>query len=477
MNKNVKTDKNSFSTRRFKSGAYSTVLIVLAVVIFFLVNLIVGRMDIVLDISAHSVYSLSEDTDAIAENLTDPISVNYIVTSGAEERLIENVVKNYEKYDMVTVNKVDPLLYPNFTAQYTEERVSDNSVIVVNEATGVAKYIAYADLLVLELAQDRETGEYYNNATGIDAEGQITGAMMYVTAEELPILYAVTGHGEQELNDTVLTEIGKLNMKVETLETRTVSEIPEDCDVLLINGPAYDFSEDEIEIIKEYLEDGGAALIFNGYTDDPTPNFTGLLEFYGLETSRGIMVEASGYYTGQYVTYLLPIAADHEIAKTVSKSVCVPVSQGYSVKKDVRSSLTVEPVYQTSQGSYLKINPNSQTQTQEMLDPSGPFVVAAAITDEYQGKEAKLVVFSSSYFLDQSTVSYNLYGNSTVLVNAIDWAVELENSISIPSKNIEQTYLTMSSAEANTWMVVLTVALPAALVVTGFVIWYRRRRG
>ncbi|MBR5473971.1 MAG: GldG family protein [Lachnospiraceae bacterium] len=477
MNKNAKNEKNSFRTRRFKSGAYSTALIAAAVVIFFLVNLIVGRMDLVLDISAHNVYSLSEDTKVIAESLKDPISVNYIVTAGEEERLIENVVNNYEKFDMVTVNKVDPLLYPAFTAQYTKDRVSDNSVIVVNEKTGVSKYIPYADLLVLQLAQDKETGEYYNQATGVDAEGQITGAMMYVTAEELPIIYVVSGHNEQELNDTVLNEISKVNMKVETLETRTVSKIPEDCSVLMINGPAYDFSEDEIKMIQEYLEDGGTALIFHGYTDEPLSNLTGLLEFYGLTTSRGVMVEASGYYTGQYMTYLLPIATKHEIVASINQSVCAPVAQGFKLLKDVRSSLKVEPLYQTSQGSYLKINPNSQTQTQEMLDPSGPFVVAAAVTDEYQGKEAKLVVFSSNFFLDQSTVSYNLYGNSTVLVNAIDWAVELENSISIPSKNIEQTYLTMSSAEANTWMVVLTVALPATLLLAGFVIWYRRRRG
>ncbi len=477
MSKDVKTEKNSFSTRRFKNGAYSTALIAAALVLFFLVNLIVGRLDLVADISKNAVYSLSEDTDRVAGNLQDPISVNYIVTAGAEEPLIENVVMNYNKYDKVSVNKVDPLLYPNFTAQYTEKRVSDNSVIVVNETTGVAKYIAYADLLVLELAIDNETGEYYNNATGIDAEGQITGAMLYVTAEALPVMYVVTGHGEQELNDTILTEIGKLNMQVEMLETKTAAAIPEDCAVLMVNGPKYDLSEDEVGMIRDYLEDGGAAIVFSGYTEGLTPNFSGLLEYYGLKTERGILIEGAGYYTGQYVTYMLPQKTNHEIVENINQSVCVAVAQGFSVMKDVRGSLKVEPLYKTSNQSFLKINPNSQTQTQEMLDPSGPFVVGAAITDTYQGKEAKLVVFSSENFLHETMVSYNMYGNGSVLVNAVDWAVELDESISIPSKNIEQTYLTMSSAQANRWMAALTIALPAVLIVAGFVIWFRRRRG
>ena len=469
------SDKNSFGTRRFKNGAYSTLLIAAAVVIVLLVNLIVGRMGITVDISEQGLYTLSEETDQVAENLKDPVTIYYIATAGTEEKLVQRVVACYDKYENVSVVTKDPLLYPNFTSQYTDSTVSDNSVIVVNETTGVSRYIPYAELLVLQLAYD-ESGSMYNEAVGIDAEGQITSALNYVTTEDLATLYQVSGHGETLLNETLEGEVNKLNMQVETLETISVDRVPADCDVLLLNGPAYDLNEQETAMIRDYLENGGAAILFAGYTEEETPNLEGLLEYYGVRTERGIIVEGYGYYMGQYMTYLLPISQGHEITDDLSKPVISAISQGMTILNEVRSSLEVKPILKTSDQAYLKVNTNSETFTQEEDDPSGPFVLGAAITEEYQGKETKLAVFSSSNLLHDSMVSTNQFGNGELLMSVIDWATELELSVSIPSKNIQQSYLTMSKATAGRWAIALTVVLPAALLIAGFAIWFTRRR-
>jgi ABC-2 type transport system permease protein len=476
MEKKEKKDKNSFSSRRFKNGAYSTLLIAAGLVIFLLANLIVNRLGITLDLSSQNLYTLSQETETVASGLKDDITIYYVVTAGQETPLVENVVDQYQGLDHIQVVKKDPLLYPTFTAQYTDEKVSDNSVIVVNERTGVSKYIAYADLLVLELAYEEGSG-YYQNATGIDAEGQITSAILYVTAEDLPTMYAVSGHGEAELNETILNEIGKLNVKTDTLDTLSTDGIPEDCDLLLINGPQYDFSKEEVGRIQTYLENGGRAVIYSGYTEEETPNFTELLAYYGIQMERGVVAEGYGHYVGNYITYTMPAATEHEIVKNIKKPLVVAIAQGMTVLDQVRSSLTVEPLLNTSADSYLKKDVNSQTTGQEAEDPSGPFVLGAAITDTYQGKETKLVVYSSSYILDETMLSTNQFGNGDTLLNAVSWMTDLNATVSIPSKNIEQNYITMNSSQAGGWALGLIILLPAALIIMGFVVWFRRRKG
>lgn len=475
MEKNEKKDKASFSSRRFKNGAYSTLLIAAGIAIFLLVNLIVDRLDITLDLSTENLYTLSEETRQVTAGLSDDITIYYVVTAGQETQMIENVINQYQGLNHIQVIKRDPLLYPTFTSRYTDEAVSDNSVILVNEKTGVYKYIPYTDLLVLELAYEEGSG-YYQNAVGLDAEGKITSGILYVTAEDLPVMYTVTGHGETELNDTTVSELSKLNIRTETLDTLSIESIPEDCALLLLNGPQNDLSEDEAERIRAYLEDGGRALIFCGYTEEETPNLAELLTYYGVTLERGIVAEAYGHYMGSYLTYTVPTASGHEIVAGIAKPLVVPIAQGITLEENVRSSLTAEALLTTSDDSYLKVNVNSQVASQETGDPSGPFVLGAAITDLYQGKETKLVVYSSDYILTESMLATNQFGNGDLMLNAVSWMTELEEAVHIPSKNIEQNYIAVTSSQAGGWALGLIILLPAALLVIGFVIWFSRRR-
>lgn len=475
MEKNEKKDKASFGSRRFKNGAYSTLLIAAGVAIFVLANLIVDRLGITLDLSTQNLYTLSEETRQITDGLTDDITIYYVVTAGQETQMIENVVNQYRGLNHIQVVKRDPLLYPTFTSSYTDEPVSDNSVILVNETTGVYKYIPYTDLLVLELAYEEGSG-YYQNAVGIDAEGKITSGILYVTAENLPVMYVVSGHGEAELNDTTVSELGKLNIRTETLDTLSEEKIPEDCALLLFNGPQHDFSEGETEQIRDYLENGGRALIFCGYTEEETPNLADLLSYYGVNLERGIVAEAYGHYMGNYLTYTVPAPSEHEIVANIEKPLVVAIAQGMSLEENVRSSLKTEALLTTSSDSYLKVNVNSQVASQETGDPSGPFVLGAAVTDTYQEKETRLVVYSSDHIMTESMLATNQFGNGDLMLNAVSWMAELEETVHIPSKNIEQNYIAITSSQAGGWALGLIVLLPAALILIGFAIWFTRRR-
>ena len=105
------------------------------------------------------------------------------------------------------------MLYPQFANQYVDHEISQNSVIVVNETRGRSKYVDYMSMYVVET--DYSTNSY--NVTAVDVEGQIVSAINYVTTDDLPVLYAVVGHGEEGITNTLAMSLDRVNITVRRL--------------------------------------------------------------------------------------------------------------------------------------------------------------------------------------------------------------------------------------------------------------------
>ena len=73
-------------------------------------------------------------------------------------------------------------------------RLTNNSLIVVCGERST--YVSYNDIYEYDLTDYYTTGEYDVNFAG---ESALTSAIDYVTSEDLPKVYALTGHGEGEL--------------------------------------------------------------------------------------------------------------------------------------------------------------------------------------------------------------------------------------------------------------------------------------
>lgn len=110
---------------------------------------------------------------------------------GSEDDTIEKLLEHYDELsDHIKVETKDPDLYPKFTSQYTDQTVAANSVIVV--CGDKSKVVSNSDMW--ETSTNYQT--YQTQTTGFDGEGQITSAITYVTSENNPKVYWVTGHGE-----------------------------------------------------------------------------------------------------------------------------------------------------------------------------------------------------------------------------------------------------------------------------------------
>lgn len=350
LQKEEQPDRNRTA---FRGGTYALSITAVVLAILVVLNVLVSALPsslTKLDISATKLYSITSNTKVVVNALEEDVTIYWIVQSGEEDDVIENLLSKYESLsDHINVVKKNPDVYPTFAKQYTNETVQNNSLVV--ECGDRSRFIGYDDIYI------QEADIYsYTYSTSFDGEGAITSAIDYVVTDDLPQLYVLEGHGEQELPQNFKEQIEKENIETNTLSLLTVDEVPEDADAILIYEPSSDLSEEEIDMLYEYAEDGGRLLVIAGPTEDGIlENLYSLLENYDVETCEGIVVEGNrDRYTMQpYV--LLPEMSSHEITDSLIEENYypnMPISQGMIINDE---SGAVTPLLTTSSESFSKI--------------------------------------------------------------------------------------------------------------------------
>ncbi|WMJ89650.1 GldG family protein [Anaerocolumna sp. MB42-C2] len=469
--------KASFTSRKFKGGAYATTISAIVIIMILVVNIFVTELGLKIDVSKEGMYTLTDTTKDFVKELKDDITIYYIAQTGSEDKTFKEIVNKYDALsDKIKIEYKDPVLYPNFASDYTDEKLADNSVLVVNNVNKRAKYVANSDMYKTEI--DYQT--YQTNVTGIDVEGQITSALQYVTTKDLPVMYMVQGHGETAIGDTLASSFAKVNVTTNTLSTLTVKSIPDDCSILFINAPQKDYTKDEVAMIKDYLAKGGDAIILADYAAEGLDNFNSLMNYYGISFVKGIVLEKEqGYYMGQYVNNLVPSMKSHDITSSIisgKASIVAPSAIGIQVLDSKRSTTQIDPLLTTSDSAYSKIDVKSNTVEKQSGDIDGPFNLGVAITEKYNGVESKLVVLGSSLLIDESMMSYPSIGNLDLMLNSINFVADKESNLAIRTRSVTQQYLTMNAAQVNFWAIVIVVVIPVFVLAFGGYICIRRRK-
>lgn len=485
-NKNEQIKKESkekmpLNKKYLRNGSYSTLLIVIFVAIVVVINMIVGKLPskyTQIDISDQQLYSIGDETKKVLNNLDKDVTIYQIAQSGSEDETISNLLQKYaDESKHVKVELKDPVVSPKFVSEYTSDQVSSNSLIVVCGDRN--KVVNYNDMY--ESTMDYNTYSY--QTTGFDGEGQITSAIAYVTTENLPVLYTLEGHGEKELDSTIKEDIEKANMEIKTLNLISEGSVPDDAACLLIDSPSSDISEDEKTALLDYLENGGKAMVFSDYTESTLSNFAAVLENYGVKAADGIVFEGDNQHYGmQMPYYLLPTVNSTDASSETASSgyyIIMPYAQGIQKLDDVRDTVTVEDILTTSDSAYSKTNLQSETLEKEDGDVEGPFALGVSIKEDVgDGKKTQIIYYSSSYIMDSQMNQLVSGGNEKLVTESLNSMVSTEETttVSIPSKSLEVSYLTIPDYDASFWKICTIGLIPGIFLVAGFVIWFKRRK-
>ena len=469
----MKKIKKLFQTKDSRKGSLSIAVTALVIGIIILFNLFVGLLPQKLrqiDISDTNIYEISSKSQKLIKNLDSDVHFYVIAEKNSTDDRIKNFISKYASLSShIKVEWIDPVLHPSALTKYDTEK---DSIVVSCKNTNRQTSISFDDILVTE-------SSYYNassSASQFDGDGQLTSALNYVTNTKEYKVYYTAGHGETALSSSVTGLMEKSRISASELNTLTASSIPEDCDLLILNGLTSDLTKDEAKLLSSYLKKGGKVMTLLAYTDKKMTRLYGLLEDYGMKVANGYIADSERCYQGNYY-YLIPnLSVSEDMASGISSnSVLMINSKGMTQTDAARDTISVESFMTTSDSGYA-VTEKKQTQ--------GTYLLGAAATEtvtvkDSSGKKAKkesrLTVYGSSTLIDeQVTQSFSTLENLTLFMNSVTASLDNADNISISPKSLQVTYNTI--AHPGIFSILVIFVIPFMVIAGGFVVWFKRRK-
>lgn len=470
----VQKHRWSVSAKKIRRGVFNSSFVVIGLAIVVAVNVFANELPEKaksVDLTSQNLYTLTDESVNLVKNLKQDVTLYVLSSEKSADDTVARTLSNYEDVSShIKVEYIDPAVSPNFYASYTDTAPSDGSIIVVCGNT--SKVVSSSDLYQYDI----DYSTYTQTKSAYDGEGQLTSAISYVTSEDLPKVYTITGHGETALDDTFKSALEKMNISVEDLTLLQEEAIPEDAAAVIINGPTSDFSADDATKISTYLAGGGKLIVTTAYnkTED-TPNFDGILSAYDIQVTNGLVMDSDSSHYYQYPFYLLPDVASATQTSKVSNYVFMPYAQALTNAGVHTDTITWTDLLTTSDNAYVKTDiSNITTFEKESGDQSGKFTLAANVTDSESGADITVVASVLAFSNDADSI---VSGQNLALFKGIaSTFASSDSAVSIDAKPYTYTTLSVNQSVAIMSETLLVMVLPVALIVIGIVIWYRRRR-
>ena len=490
--------KRMFHTSGTKHGSYSVGMTVLVVAVMIVLNLVVGQIPEAyrnIDVSSTKIYDISDTSKDLLKGLDDKIDMKVLAVKDETDDRITTFISKYAALsDKIKVEWIDPVLHPSALTEYN---TSQNTIYVSCEATGKSTTVSFDKILVSDYSS------YYSGSssyTSFDGEGQLSSAVNYVTSDVQKKIYTVTGHGEGSLSTTITDLMTKNNYTTEELNLLMKDSIPDDCDLLLMDGPTNDLSDDEVSLLSGYLGEGGKVMCLLGDTGlDSLPKLAGLLKDYGIEGADGYIADPQRCYQNQpyYIFPVLNLSGD--MADGISSQmVLLTNAHGMTLTDPTRDTITTSAFMETSENGYAVTESQQKQGTYELGvvatetissgDDSSSDSSDAEATDtttddsestedseESSTTEARLTVISAGSLIDQNiTDAFSQLENTQIFMNAVSANFDGVQNLSIEAKSLGTEYNTIQHAGLFSLLVIF--GIPAVILIAGFSVWFRRRK-
>ena len=443
------------SSARFKAFSTNFFTAILVFAILSLINHLAFKNPIQWDVTASKSNTLTDQSKKVVKRIKKPLVAN-VFSPKANHNAIQKMLELYqlEKHDL-EVKVYDPELKPELVQKYEVK-------------TPVA--------VVWEL------GEKTEKVTEINELG-LTNGLIRIGRDKLPKIYYDIGHGQSSLSEQ--SQVGReilrnylvnSNYAIQESDTKRWSEIPSDADVLMIWGPKTDFMPNEINIIDQYLNNGGKLLIAldPDLNLDPVKELRKLLLTKGIVASNSLVIDTVNHVNGSNGT--VPIAAkyaeDHVITKGFPGQVFFPLTGFVTLGAQAEGKeLVLSTQYPAAWG---EMNPrefsDGKVKFDEGQDIKGPVAFAVAAKIKTGGS---VVFFANSTFIDNAYAKYA--SNHTLLLNSISWLTGDDEYISFDLPGLNNEPIFISSPQLGVIFYFSVILAPLALFALA-VFNYRRRR-
>lgn len=449
---------NLIGTKAFRKGSYSTVIMVVIIAIVIAANVMFSKLPTAarnIDVSSNDLYSIGDTTHSVLDGLKNDVEIIVIKDKESTDKRISTLLAKYADYSgHIKVTYKDPVIYPSVLTTYDTE---ENNIVIKCDATDKTTKVAFSDIIVT-------TTSYYGSSyeTSFDGEGQLTKAIDYVSNENNKLIYTISGHGESDLGKNISELISKSNFNVKSVNLLVDNGIPDDCDMLICNQPTKDLADDELQLLREYMENGGKMTVVLADTTTKTPNFDALMADYGISKVNGYIADTERYY-GQNVYQIFPNYSSGDITGKFGSEEYTLLFGSLGLKVEETDGVTVDEFLTTSDKGAAVVGENDYTE--------GKYTLAAAATKD----KSRFTVFGSASIIDDKFTSYytNLM-DLQVFMNSITANFDDVSNISIDSISLQTTYNTIANGSGIG--AIFIGIIPVALLILGFLRWFGRRK-
>ncbi|MBV9304723.1 MAG: GldG family protein [Acidobacteriaceae bacterium] len=451
------------SARQARFGATAGLYTIVVIAILVLVNWLANRYNKTYDTTSNKRYTLSQETQKMVKNLKSDATITYIDRSSGFESARGMLDRYKNLSSKIHVQYVDLQKQPMIARSYG---------------------LRFPGTAYVEVGQRRE------EAKSLTEEG-ITGAFLKDLKGVRKVCF-VSGSREHTLDNTdggglsrFKTFLERDNYQANAVTLLDKTEVPKDCNVLVIAGPQSDYTANEVTAIKNYVQNGGRVM----FLLDPPLNFgrehisentglTDLLASWGVTENKDLVLEQNPM--GQLFGYgpEIPLVNNYEshpiVNELKSSFTGFPVTRSLQVKNGDKS--TVEKLFSTTDRAIATTRLDSnEINPSDPSNKKGPFVLGAAgsYNTGNANNPGRFVVIGSSGFISNAMITFQ--GNQDLALNAVNWLSSDEDLISIRPKAPEDRRLNVNQRQMNLFFYFDLIAIPLLIIVGGVTIFWKRR--
>ena len=475
--------------RRWLARADLIVSVVLAAVLFALVNLLASRHYVRLHSSSDSVRRLSEKSLRLLEDVPGEIRISVLMRPSNEAyRPAADLLREYEANSPgVAVRFIHPDRDLAEAEALVREAQTGHEECIVVEVGGRRETIP-ADRLFEPAPPDAALAASSRRPRrAFRGEQLLSGAIRGLARPSRPVVYFLQGHGEHSPADfgrdgysRIAERLRDDNLDVRTLDFGTARIVPADCELLVLAGPLRELAPRELNLLRAHLERRGRLLLLLDARTDT--GLEPLLREWGVQTGSDVVADETHTLGGRDLH--ATVYPDHPVSASL---------QGYATIFSLPRSLrpipqppggdkpSVSPIVLSSADSWAEFDPgDASPRFDPQIDIPGPLPVAVAVVRgpvagvHMQLQPMRMVVFGDSGFASNGGLAG---ANADLFLNAVHWLLDDAPTQMVPGpRTPAEERVVVSRPRLRRLFFGVVVLFPALLAAAGFAMSWARRR-
>lgn len=449
---------------QIKNIGYSLLLFCAAIALYQLV----AFFPLHLDATRNASNSLSASSVDTLKQLHGTVSVTmYAPSKDAElgdiEQFIRDFVERYQRYKKdITLKFVDP--------------VKDT------DAMRKAEIRASREMVI-------EYGGRSEHLTMVNEQAFTSALLRLAHTTDQKLMY-VDGHGERKLDGIANYDLGDFGKKlkqngfqISSLNLALAQDVPDNNNVLVITQPQIKLLPGEVDKLLRYVDNGGNLLWL--MDAEPLYGLERLAAKLGILLTPGIVIDPDAQKMNAPSNWTLGASyPPHPITGNFNLVTAFPFaralgredsddqadSEGHPTHTQWQRSTLVEAA---SNGWVSRTPIPENPHFDKNRDIPGPFSLAVALQRTINAREQRIVVVGSGSFLANAYSGNG--GNLDLGINMVNWLSHEENLITTQPRATVDSSISLSKKQLSVISISFVIVLPLLLLLTGGILWWRRR--